>query len=239
MEECAFDHADEAEASVGNQWSKYYTNYTDDGRQCYYRCNLVKRRGPQCPASIYLLYHADSGKVTVYQKEAAHEHHNGSTRDIDENVKKCIENLFNDGIKKPKLIFRALQSRGINVPILGELEHWCEDNQNIPLDENESFVVSYKILYEDQEYEDVKDNDGNKFRIFISSIRLLNMISMSQHIHADATYKLVWQGFPVLVIGTTDFNKAFHPFGLAICSNEKTKDFEFIFKSSNWYAKDQ
>ncbi|CAF3947109.1 unnamed protein product, partial [Rotaria sp. Silwood1] len=38
-----------------------------------------------------------------------------------------------------------------------------------------------------------------------------------------------WQGFPVLIIGTTDLNKAFHPFGLAICSNEKTKDFEFIF----------
>jgi hypothetical protein len=54
---------------------------------------------------------------------------------------------------------------------------------------------------------------------------------MSQHIHADATYKLIWQGFPVLVIGTTDLNKAFHPFGLAICSNEKTKDFQFIFNS--------
>ncbi|CAF1343176.1 unnamed protein product, partial [Rotaria sordida] len=55
---------------------------------------------------------------------------------------------------------------------------------------------------------------------------------MSQHIHADATYKLIWQGFPVLVIGTIDLNKAFHPFGLAICTNEKkTKDFEFIFNS--------
>ncbi|CAF4227099.1 unnamed protein product [Rotaria sordida] len=54
---------------------------------------------------------------------------------------------------------------------------------------------------------------------------------MSLHLHADATYKLIWQGFPVLIVGTTDFNKAFHPFGLAVCSNEKTKDFEFIFNS--------
>ncbi len=67
--------------------------------------------------------------------------------------------------------------------------------------------------------------------IYISSVRLLNIASMSSHIHADATYKLVWQDFPVLIIGTTDLNKAFHPFGLAICSNEKTKDFEFIFNS--------
>ncbi|CAF3850379.1 unnamed protein product [Rotaria sp. Silwood1] len=209
------------------------------------RRNKVKLRALQCPASIYRLYHADSDKVTVYQTEAAHEHHNGSTRSIDENVKKVIENLVNNGIKKPKLILRALQSRGINVPTLaqlnnylvhyrkkkfgankislGELEQWCKDNQNIPLDENESFVISYKILYEDEDDEDAEDNDGNKFRIFISSIRLINMASISQHIHADATYKLVWQGFPVLVIGTTDFNKAFHPFGLAICSYEKQK----------------
>ncbi|CAF4217845.1 unnamed protein product [Rotaria sordida] len=87
-----------------------------------------------------------------------------------------------------------------------------------------------EILYNDEEY---KDDGENKFRIFISSIHLLNIVSMSQHIHADATYKLIWQGFPVLVIGTIDLNKAlFHPFGLAICSNEKkTKDFEFIFNS--------
>ncbi len=122
---------------------------------------------------------------------------------------------------------------------LGELEQWCENNQSIPTDENESFVISYKILYDDEEYddeeyeddEDVEDDGGNKFRIFISSVRLLKIASMSQHIHADATYKLIWQGFPALVIGTTDLNKAFHPFGLAICSNEKTKDFQFIFCS--------
>jgi hypothetical protein len=77
----------------------------------------------------------------------------------------------------------------------------------------------------------MEDDGGNKFRIFISSVRLLNIASMSSHIHTHATYKLVWQGFPVLIVGTTDLNKAFHPFGLAICSNEKTKDFEFIFNS--------
>jgi len=72
-----------------------------------------------------------------------------------------------------------------------------ENNRNILIDENESFVVSYKILYND---EDDEDDGGNKFRIFISCGSLLKIASMSQHIHADATYKLVWQDFPVLVI---------------------------------------
>ena len=60
---------------------------------------------------------------------------------------------------------------------------------------------------------------------------MLNIASISSHINADATYKLIWKGYPVLIIGTTDLNKVFHPFGLAICSNEKMKDFQFIFNS--------
>jgi hypothetical protein len=51
------------------------------------------------------------------------------------------------------------------------------------------------------------------------------------HIHADATYKLIWQGYPVLVVGTTDKIIQFHPFGLCICSNEQTADFVFLFEA--------
>ena len=42
---------------------------------------------------------------------------------------------------------------------------------------------------------------------------------------------MVWQGYPVLAVETTDLNKAFHPFRLAMCSNKKTSDFQFIFNS--------
>ena len=48
-------------------------------------------------------------------------------------------------------------------------------------------------------------------------------------IHTDTTYKLIWQGFPCLIIGTTDMIKQFHPYGFAVCFNEKEKDFKFIF----------
>jgi len=34
-----------------------------------------------------------------------------------------------------------------------------------------------------------------------------------------------------LVIGTSDFDRKFHPFGLAVCTDEKQPDFEFIFNS--------
>jgi predicted DNA-binding antitoxin AbrB/MazE fold protein len=203
-----------------------------------------------------LLYHADSDQVTCYTTENDHEHDDDPIRGVNEKVKQVIVELYNDGVMKPKQIMRALEGRKIKTPTyrqlnsylvylrkkkygshqisLGELEQWCQDNQSIPSDEDAAFVVSYEIRYDDEDDEDdedAQDYRGSKFRMFISSLRLLNITSSSSHINADATYKLVWQGFPVLVVGTTHLNKSFHPFGLAICSNEKTKDFEFIFKS--------
>lgn len=69
-------------------------------------------------------------------------------------------------------------------------------------------------------------------RFFLSTKHLLHLAS--QHcslLQADATYKLVWLGFPVLIIGASDMNKVFHPFGLTLSRDEKSEDFEFIFKS--------
>lgn len=50
-------------------------------------------------------------------------------------------------------------------------------------------------------------------------------------VQADSTYKLVWLGFQVLIIGITDMDKVFHPLGLTLSLEEKAEDFEFIFKS--------
>ncbi|CAF1030694.1 unnamed protein product [Didymodactylos carnosus] len=196
IKETTFNNAGEAEASLRNDWSKHYTNRTHDGKRVYYRCRKVRRRDPPCSASISLLYHADSDKVTIRKKYGSY------------------------------------------IISLGELEQWCQDNSNVPANENTAFVVSYKILYDveedeedEEDDEDVDDTSGKVFRLFISSVRLLSVGSVASHINADATYKLVWQGFPVLVIGTTDRNKAFHPLGLAVCSNEKKSDFQFIFNA--------
>lgn len=250
-----FDNAKEAENSLEKIWSKYYTNKTDEGRRVYFRCNKAKRRGPQCSAKMQLYYHADNDKVTALKTEEDHDHdQNDSTRGIDSDTKAIIQELYNDGIMKPKQILRALESKTIKVPTnvqlknfliqlkkkkygenkisLGELEQWCINNSIVPIDDDEPFVVSHNITYEDDELEDdedVEDDNENKFHVFISTKRLLSIAHQSTHLHADATYKLVWQGFPVLIVGTTDLNKCFHPFGLAICTNEKTKDFEFIF----------
>lgn len=69
------------------------------------------------------------------------------------------------------------------------------------------------------------------FRFFISSKLLLKSAINVQKIHTDATYKLVWQGYPILQIGTTDLYRKYHPFGLAVCTHETHGEVKFIFGS--------
>jgi hypothetical protein len=61
--------------------------------------------------------------------------------------------------------------------------------------------------------------------------RLLKDALKNKHICADATYKLIWLGFPVLLVGTTDKANQFHPFGIGVTSSETEVDFELIFHS--------
>lgn len=74
-------------------------------------------------------------------------------------------------------------------------------------------------------------NSFNILRFFITSQALLKSAFGVKKIHADATHKCTWQGFPVLLVGTTDMFRKFHAFGVAVCTHERTADFEFIFES--------
>jgi hypothetical protein len=253
VKEKSFSSDAEAQTAITQeeQWSRHYTNRGHDGTKVYYRCNKVKFRGEQCNAAIHLCYPHDSDQVILFRAKNEHSHNNASrSYYFTQEVKQNIKELF-DLKLKPKKIYEVLEERnfkmtrgqvnnyltqlrkqkfGPSTLSLGELESWCEENSIVPQSEDQPFVVSFCILYEDDEDDDAV-NDGNKFRFFLSSKRLLGIASTSTKLHADATYKLNWQGFPVLVVGTSDCDRKFHAYGLAVCSDEKQQDFEFIFKS--------
>ena len=63
------------------------------------------------------------------------------------------------------------------------------------------------------------------FRFVVTTKRLLANVLKTKHI----CYKLIWLGFPVLIVGTTDKAKRFHPFGIGVTSSETSTDFAFIF----------
>jgi hypothetical protein len=167
-----------------------------------------------------------------------------SKKKISETVRNEIRVLFEfDNKLKPKKILELLQEKGLELPnmtdlknylsllrkqkfgphtvSLGELERFLLDHCTVPEADNKGFIVSYEINYDETSY----------FRFFVSSKTLLKLAFNVNHIHADATYKLIWQGYPVLVVGTTDKIRQFHPFGLCTCSNEQTADFVFLFEA--------
>jgi hypothetical protein len=67
------------------------------------------------------------------------------------------------------------------------------------------------------------------FFVFFTTKRLLSLAAKTKHVCADTTYKLKQHGYPLLIVGTTDKAKVFHPFGIAMCSNEKEEAYTFIF----------
>ncbi|CAF3875317.1 unnamed protein product [Rotaria sp. Silwood1] len=95
---------------------------------------------------------------------------------------------------------------------LGEIEQWClESSQSIPESADTPFVASHQIIYDDEnENGDIDDDQKN---------------------YADTTYKLLGQGFPVLIVSTTNLDRHFHLFGMAVCYNEATQNFRFIFRA--------
>lgn len=70
-----------------------------------------------------------------------------------------------------------------------------------------------------------------KFRFFATSKALIKKAQGAKCLCDDETYKLIWQGFPVLVVGTTDMNRMFHLIGIAVCQYEQEEDFGFLFES--------
>lgn len=47
----------------------------------------------------------------------------------------------------------------------------------------------------------------------------------------DTTYKILWMGYPIFVLGASDQDNRFHPSCVAICSTETVEDFVFVFRA--------
>ena len=103
---------------------------------------------------------------------------------------------------------------------------------NLQNDEDEPYIINYQIKIDDDDAATGIHIEKEKFRFSISTKRLLRIASrFARLIQADSTYKLIWNGNPVLIIGFSDSNNAFHPICLAVTSDETHFDYQFLFES--------
>ena len=119
---------------------------------------------------------------------------------------------------------------------LADLITWCEKNSHLPDNEmlDQHFVAAYESILP---YDDMNDLPANfakndLFRFYVTTRRLILFSGNAKVVlQTDGTYKLMWQGYPVLFIGTSDAQRSFFPFGMAVTSHERSADFQFIFES--------
>ena len=67
-------------------------------------------------------------------------------------------------------------------------------------------------------------------RTVFTTKRLLQFCLKNKSIATDATYKLNWQGCPLILAGTIDMAKQFHPTALLLSKRETGKDLAFCLK---------
>ena len=197
---------------------------------------------------FFSLYHNDEDGVSHYKTQNnQNEHICENKHGIMSNYTEAIDSI-NEVLHKPKEIKRQLlkmypkdakedfptdhqlknylaykrTKKGYKAKLnLAEFGQWCLEHENIPESEDEMFVKrSFRID---------KKTRKVSFFVFFTTKRLLSLAAKTKHICADTTYKLIQHGYPLLIVGTTDKAKVFHPFGIAMCSNEKEEAYTFIF----------
>lgn len=133
---CKFSNLKEAEDFVNseNTWSRKFTRMTEEGQKRFYRCNKVRRRGPQCAAELYLLSECGTDSVFVYRTDADHNHNDIGVRDdygIKAQTKKEIDKLLELHLK-PKAILAALQKiDGLKLPNKRQLYNYLSDRRRL------------------------------------------------------------------------------------------------------------
>ena len=72
-----FDSSAAAVAAVQNRgsWMKSSGNNSVEGNKVYYRCTSGAYRTKECPGALYLFYHADTAKVSLFETKQGHDNH--------------------------------------------------------------------------------------------------------------------------------------------------------------------
>uniref|UniRef100_A0A914UVY7 MULE transposase domain-containing protein n=1 Tax=Plectus sambesii TaxID=2011161 RepID=A0A914UVY7_9BILA len=247
-----FSNANEADDFMKSEggWTLKSRNETSEGRKDFYTCKFNRRQlnrerpTARCLALVCLHFADDSLNVALLSNGALHMHNGLPTdRGLSDEQKESVGDIYASSIQRPKLLLNELLHCGIPEPKItrlkayltalrqkkyrsskatfGKLYQWCIERSEIPEDMDTPFVQQ---VFDDSDM-------TPKIRILFTTKRLISSTTLASNVHADATYKLNWNGYPVIVTGCTEKSGRFHPFCLAITTAETDTDFAFIFST--------
>lgn len=225
------------------------------GQKFHFRCkNVPSDRKPWCDRQYVLYLPSDSPDYLVQHNNMEHNCH-----ELMKNVKKRISpemqefifGIFDKGTtrtnsvlayvkeeigknqdfsaetlpNKRQIEYLLYKYRNTKVQPLfqvGDLMAWCEANSVFPQDDNQVFVIASECSSLEA---------AMSFRFMLSTPEMLRRARNFETVCIDATYKLNYHGFPLIVFGTVDRLKRFHPVAYACTTHETTADYEFVFSA--------
>lgn len=227
------------------------------GQKFYFRCQRIpkdRKRADWCAAQYIIFLPSDTNK-TILQFNGCEHNHNAllstyKLRPVSNMMKAYITDLFDSGVTKPAVIRNILSNernknqlfidepnpttRQINYQLakyrqkgskpvvnMGDLSKWCDERMAFPSDPDNAFVIGF----------DCSTQENQNFRFCMSTPHLLNLLSTESVISIDATYKLNWMEYPLIILGVVDNMKQFHPMVYACSSHERTEDYTFVFET--------
>lgn len=122
---------------------------------------------------------------------------------------------------------------------LGNLKTFLKNNSTVPLGFDDPFVLDFKVKLgkkntlktsDDESDDEEEEEENSSFWFLMTTRRLLNIMNATELLAADSTFKLVWQGYPGIQIGTVDMQKQYHKICFGITSSEKTTDWIEMFE---------
>ena len=153
-----------------------------------------------------------------------------------------VEELFLAQVRKPLQVEIALRNKGLTghdnrqlrnfmaqlrKKHLGssstttcDIEGWCMEHSQEPDGEHDAFVHAFSVNHE-----------SKSFRVVMTTKHLLKAAGKAKVLQIDATYKVNWNGYPVIVAGVADANKSFFPCMICVVSTETKEDYAFVMQS--------
>ncbi|CAF3469772.1 unnamed protein product [Rotaria sp. Silwood1] len=126
-----------------------------------------------------------------------------------------------DAIKLHSLITYERRKDRPEIFSVYDMRNWCNEHKESK-DLHSVFVPFYKV------------DDINNLFVFFTTKQLFQQIRSTTLLQVDATYKLTWNNLPLLVFGSTDANRHFKPFGMALISTDEDSEcFIHLFNSIN------
>ncbi|CAF0709784.1 unnamed protein product [Brachionus calyciflorus] len=183
-----------------------------------YKQSILQYNG--CKAALYLQATQNTAGLCFVSIDDHSNHPDQEKEQIESRVVNRIKELEAMGIKADGIIKQFIRD-GIQPPSKIKLNNILQSIRKSKKESPQPTLSDLKKCCD--QYSEIPE-DPNQ-------VKLIQFALQTNYVLSDATYKITYGGFPALTGGTTDRDKKFHPFGLALCATEKNQDFGFFFRS--------